>query len=254
MRISALATGVVGAAVLMGLASLEAQAQTKYFARQFLQPSVQRTVTPPVSDPGSDATYRWEPSSYGEWSSTCSGSATRTRTVECLDAQGVPASDSQCSSAGSKPVLMEGPKLVVTDCSAELKNGGFESALANWTAAGDASVVSGTVSSGTKALRMFSQGDPGYAYQIFRTIPGVTYTVSYSEWRYDTSSYYDAYLKNGPDGAVIARGTHGPAQAYSVRSMTAKATSSTMIVQFGIGIRGGYYIMYVDDVKLSATE
>ena len=48
----------------------------------------------PISE---NLTYRWKTESYGEWDSTCSVTAMRTRPVTCVDEFDRPASDSQCT-------------------------------------------------------------------------------------------------------------------------------------------------------------
>ena len=64
---------------------------------------------PAETQPGaanySSCTYSWDVGGYGAYSSTCSDSATRTRTVTCRRSNGDSVADSQCS--GTKPATSE---------------------------------------------------------------------------------------------------------------------------------------------------
>lgn len=239
-----------------------AQAQTtRYYAREYLPNLKNNAATAPATPtptPTPSGSYKWDDLPFGEWSSTCSATATRTKPVNCVDAQNTTVGDAMCVDAGAKPTASEGPKQIVTDCSAEIKNGSFENDGANWSLTGDASIRTGNATAGVKALRLFSQGDPGEARQVFATIPGVTYTLSFKGYR-------EGYLPNTPYYAVsdskvgtvksgyLSGSDQTGNKVYLPYSMTWKAVGPTATIYFWAGTRGGYYIMFVDDVKLSAV-
>lgn len=85
-----------------------------------------QSAEPPTQDTVEDLSgcgYEWAVGEYGEWSSTCSSSATRTRTVSCRRTDGKTVADSFCP--GEKPDLQETGN-ISTSCTYEWEAGSWE--------------------------------------------------------------------------------------------------------------------------------
>lgn len=67
--------------------------------------------------PATSETLAWNVGTYGAWSSTCSTSSIRTRSVTCINGSGTTQSDTVCNSAGmAKPATSEGPTTITSGC------------------------------------------------------------------------------------------------------------------------------------------
>lgn len=55
----------------------------------------------------SSCSYNWQSGAWSAWSSTCSASATQTRTVTCQRSDGTTVADASCSGAGAKPATSQ---------------------------------------------------------------------------------------------------------------------------------------------------
>jgi len=239
--------------VLCGVAvsTASAEAQTKYYARQQLAGLASTEPSTPTPPPSS-TTFRWDAQTYGDWSDTCSSTAVRTRVVNCLDSNDAVVGDDKCASQGSKPLATQGPQVNVSDCSALIRNGGFENDFANWSPGGSTFIVASS-SVGAKAAQMTS-GSTGWVSQTFATIPGVRYTVSYMVSRTVSSIYFSSSLRDGATNNRLAIGSYGTDNVYTRKNMSAVATSNRMYVEFAVTVQGGSYAMKVDDVSLTASQ
>ncbi len=70
-------------------------------------------------------TYEWSVGDYGDWSSTCSSSATKTRSVQCRRSDGASAFDTSCG--GDKPATQQTAE-ITTSCTYAWKAGEWKTA------------------------------------------------------------------------------------------------------------------------------
>lgn len=235
--------------IIAGIAPASAQT---YYAREVLKGLSRKATTPQdASDP--DAAYRWDVSSWSDWSSTCSADATRTRTVSCVDSGGGPAPDAQCLKTGARPVVQDEPQRIVTDCSAELKNGSFENGLSNWSQSGSPLSIDSLKADGSASA--FIRPNPGEISQIVATVPGATYTVTWMMAKNASISdngHWRASVASG--GSVVAQVRMSPSgtRAFQSYSMSWVANSSNATISFRVTTSGGSNDIYIDAVKLSA--
>lgn len=124
--------------------------------------------------------------SYGEWgnySSTCSANATRTRTATCSRSnpanpslvlpEDVIAPNTECSANNQEPITQRNP--IYTDCSGMLTNGRFSSGLMGWMTSGEVTLVD--AGGGDFSAQMKSAGHSVSQHVVTEAIQ---YTVTYS--------------------------------------------------------------------------
>jgi hypothetical protein len=119
------------ACIICATAAQGAVAQT-YYARARLDPLPKAANgspnAPQTPADGADGP-QWSPGAWSSWSSTCSPTATHTRTVQCKDGDAVVA-DSMCT--GTRPEA-SGTEEVYSGCGNMVKNGSFDQGIDHWS-------------------------------------------------------------------------------------------------------------------------
>lgn len=115
------------------------------------KPDVQLTL----SSDYSGCVYEWNPGPWSSWDSTCSATARRTRTTQCLrrDGSNTVVDNSLCNPAQEGAKTSETAN-IVTDCGGLLKNGTFEQGLADWSTSGTTVDITTDSYAGSSAARL----------------------------------------------------------------------------------------------------
>lgn len=201
-------------------------------------------------------TFSWKTGEWGSWSSTCSNTATRNRTVECVRSDGTTVSYGDCP--GTMPAQKDGPTKIVTDCGGVLTNPGFEAgSLQGWTVGRTGTVGYPTISTspvhgGSYSMAFANASNTSWAEQSFQTQPGVTYTLS--GWGYGFGSYNAsmAIYNAGGTSMLSLVWTNGSGNGiWTQKSGSFVGDGGVYLIRFWG--RSGTTAVRIDDIVLSAS-
>lgn len=217
----------------------------------FVQPDAACVAAKPASSETSNyqgCTYAWNTSAWSSWSTLCGPNATRTRTAWCERSDGVhvTATGSTCG-GGSGPSTLETADNY-TNCTGVLLNGGFESALTNWTTGGTVA-LDATAHSGAKGVKLTGQS-ASKLFQTVNTVVGKTYNVSV--WNY---AYGQSKVNIYVDNVKVADGANSQGNAaWRQVAGSFVATTSSVVVEIRSANSFSFVDTYVDDALLTQTN
>ncbi len=206
----------------------------------------------------SSCSYSWSPNDettgWGAWSSACSSTATRTRTVNCMRSGTTPVDDSFCASAGTKPSTSQ-TGTSMGGCTNILTNGNFEDTVyvntfppgKGWFYyAGGATGVSNDAFEGSRSV--FLNSNTGALFSRNMTSEAVTYGFS-------------MMCKSPQSGQVRVSYSNATRQNEAVRDVTCGPTwtliafdmnwTNSGALSMSISSRTPGATLVIDDVKLT---
>jgi uncharacterized repeat protein (TIGR03803 family) len=211
-------------------------------------PQTVQFTAPPVDDKGNTLIqWKWD---FGD-GAQFSGAANPTHTYTN---EGPFTATLIATNSNGTTVIGSGPEIDVLYPTAIL-NGGFETGtFENWTRTGGVSGVGPGVNgahSGTYGARLQTQGSAGFLSQTLTTTPGAVYVISfwseYSNPRAKATNSNELQLLW--NGAVILDKTNLTSFPWTNIQVTATATATTTVVQFGY--RSDGVPIALDDVTVS---
>lgn len=201
--------------------------------------------------------YDWVIGDWTPWSSTCSASASRSRTVQCVRRDGndtvVDGNLCVASNGGSIPENGQtGPN--VTDCTGLLRNGGFEqgtfSTADEWTVPVGTAFPTNVRFEGEKSMLISPNFRNLPATQIISTIPGYTYNLSVN---FRTSSNFGIVVRaNNAAFISVASVPTGGTNVWLGTSGSFVATETTTTIAISRSSTSEYFL-YVDNLILTVN-
>ena len=195
-------------------------------------------------------TYTWAPNEWGDWSSSCSQTATRTRTTLCIrDQDGRSVSPSNCE-AGHPDSQTSETGENMTSCGGVIKNGGFESGLTDWSTVAVYSRIVNDAYSGANAVHLIDGASRLYQTVVVDVPVGATITFSFQCKQVGDFSFR-AQLRGG--GVSESPAFTCNKNSYELKSYVYTATeagSDIYVRLLGTG-SGNRYSMIIDDVRLT---
>lgn len=203
----------------------------------------------------SGCSYSWDPQAWGNYNSTCSASATKTRTVYCNQTDpstglATRVANALCtanSATGEGNATFTGPN--VTDCGGVLVNGNFEAADTGWTYTG-AKVTIRTGTTGGAHGGLYSAVWPGTTdtsgsiSQKINTFP-IQYTLSF--WCYGSLTQKASWNINGQSGSCSnVSGAAAWAQTNATFTGSGGQDTLTFTISNVVGT-----VLKIDDVIVS---
>ena len=198
-------------------------------------------------------TYTWSPQEWGDWSSSCSETATRSRVTLCIrELDSVVVSSSNCD-AGHVDSRTQESGSNMTGCGGEMKNGSFEDGFTDWSNIAAYGETTTDAYIGTKAA-LLTDGSARLSQTPIVTVPvGAKITFSLQCKKIGTSNAFRAQITGAGINAapIMSCGTGQYTEQKYIYTATQAATS--LYIRFYASSSGANYAIAIDDIRLTVN-